>query len=78
MDYRAATDALIKPGNRALGDDTWHALEVVRKDGRVNVSVDGKLEFDLEDPRHRRRVSPAFHLLGEGAELRVKALKIEP
>ena len=29
------------------------------------------------DPRHRRRVSPAFHLLGEGAELRVKALKIE-
>ena len=42
------------------------------------MSVDGKVEFDIEDPRHRRRVSPGFHLLGEGAELRVKAMKIEP
>ncbi|MEI7821822.1 MAG: hypothetical protein WCK55_12965 [Verrucomicrobiota bacterium] len=41
------------------------------------MSVDGKVEFDLEDPRHRRRVSPSFHLLGKGAELRLKALKIE-
>ena len=77
VDYRAAADAAIKPGSRALGDDAWHALEVVRKNGRLTVSVDGKVEFDVEDPRHRRRVSPAFHLLGEGAELRVKALKIE-
>jgi len=78
VDYRAAADALIKPGSRALGDDAWHALEIVRKNGRMTVSVDGKTEFDIEDPRHRRRVSPAFRLLGEGAELRVKALKIEP
>ena len=78
VDYRAATDALIKPGSRALCDDAWHALEVVRKNGRLSVSVDGKVEFDIEDPRHRRRVSPAFYLLGEGAEFRVKALKIEP
>ena len=77
VDYRAATDALVKPGSRALGDDAWHALEITRKNGRLTVSVDGKVEFDVEDPRHRRRVSPAFHLLGEGAELRVKALKIE-
>jgi len=41
------------------------------------VSVDGKVEFDLEDPRHRRRVSPSFDLLGKGTELRLKALKIE-
>jgi len=77
VDYRAATDAAVKPGSRALGDNMWHAIEVVRKGGRVSVSVDGRAEFDTEDPRHRRRVSPAFHLLGEGAELRVKALKIE-
>ena len=77
VDYRAATDAVTKPGSRALGDDAWHRLEVVRKSGRLTVSVDGKVEFDVEDPRHRRRVSPAFHLLGEGAELRVKGLKIE-
>jgi putative heme-binding domain-containing protein len=78
VDYRAAVEAAIKPGSRALGDDAWHALEVVRKAGRLTVSVDGKVEFDIEDPRHRRRVSPGFHLLGEGAELRVKAMKIEP
>ena len=55
----------------------WHALEIARKGGRLTVSVDGKAEFETEDPRHRRRVSPAIHLLGEGAELRVKALRIE-
>ena len=77
VDYRAAADAAIKAGSRALGGDQWHALEVVRKDKRLTVSVDGKVEFDLEDPRHRRRVSPSFHLLGKDAELRVKALKIE-
>ena len=78
VDYRAAKDADIKPGTRALGDDQWHLLEVVRKNGHLAVTVDGRLEFDLEDPRHRRRVSPSFHLLGEGTELRVKAVKIEP
>ncbi len=77
VDYRAATDALVKPGSRALGDDTWHALEVSRKAGHLTVSVDGKQEFEIEDARHRRRVSPAIHLLGDTAELRVKALKIE-
>ena len=77
VDYRAAKDALVKPGTRALGDDAWHALEIARKGGRLAVSVDGKTEFETEDPRHRRRVSPAIHLLGEGAELRVKALRIE-
>jgi putative heme-binding domain-containing protein len=77
VDYRAATDPAIKAGSRALGDNLWHAIEVVRKDGRVTVSVDGKVEFEVEDPRHRRRVSPAFHLFGDGAELRVKTLKIE-
>ncbi len=78
VDYRAAADAAIKPGSCGIGDNQWHAIEITRKAGRLTVSVDGKLEFDLEDPRHRRRVSPSFHLLGEGAELRVKALKIQP
>ena len=77
VDYRAASEPLIKPGSRALGDDAWHALEIIRKDGRVSVRVDGKVEFETEDPRHRRRVSPAFYLLGGDAELRVKALKVE-
>ncbi len=77
VDYRAAADAVIKAGSRAIGDDQWHSVQVVRKDGRLTVSVDARVEFESEDPRHRRRVSPSLHLLGEGAELRVKALKIE-
>ena len=77
LDYRAAADAAITAGSRALGDDQWHTLEVVRKDKRLTVNVDGKVEFDIEDPHHRRRVSPSFHLLGKGAELRVKAVRIE-
>ena len=78
VDYRAAADAAITPGTRALGDEQWHGFEVIRKNGHLTVTVDGRMEFDLEDPRHRRRVSPSFHLLGKDAELRVKALKIEP
>ena len=78
VDYRAAADADIKSGSRALGDDHWHSLEITRKDGKLKVSVDGKLEFTVEDPRHRRRVAPSFHILGEGAELRLKGLRIAP
>ena len=78
LDYRAATDVKTFAGSKSLGDGQWHAVEVVRKGGRVRISVDGKPEFDVEDPRHRRRVSPAFYLLSEGVELRVKGLKIEP
>ena len=77
-DYRAASEPKAIAGGKSLDDGQWHALEIVRKGGRVRVSVDGKSEMDLEDPRHRRRVSPGFHLLGEGAELRVKGLRIEP
>jgi len=77
-EYRAAADAIAHAGSKTLDDKQWHALEIIRKDARLTISVDGKKEFDVEDPRHRRHVRPAFHLLGKGAELRVKALRIEP
>jgi hypothetical protein len=77
-EYRAATEATARAGSKAMGDGQWHALEIVRKAGRLTVSVDGKMEFEIEDPRHRRQVRPSFHLLGKDAELRVRGLRIEP
>jgi putative heme-binding domain-containing protein len=75
--YRAAAPPAVTAGRRSLSGGAWHALEVVRKDDTIRVSIDGAIEFELDDPRHRRRTSPAFWLAGEGAELRVKALRIE-
>jgi len=76
-EYRAASDAIARAGSKALDDKQWHAIEIVHKDGRLTVGVDGRKEFDVENPRHRRHVRPSFHLLGKGAELRVKEMKIE-
>jgi putative heme-binding domain-containing protein len=75
-EYRAASDPKARPGSKSLGDDQWHAIEIIRKGHHVRIDVDGKTEFDVQDPRKHQRVSPAFHLLG--GELRVKELKIEP
>jgi hypothetical protein len=77
-DYRAAAEPAVKPGGKAIGDSRWHSVEILRKDARLRIVVDGKTEFEIDDPRHRRRVSPALYLFGEGADVRVKALKIEP
>ena len=78
IDYRAAAQPIITPGTRSLGESGWHEIEVLRKDGRIRVSVDGKVEFETADPRHRRRVSPAFHLHGENARLQIRGLQIKP
>jgi putative heme-binding domain-containing protein len=76
-DYRAGTDPQRTPGKKTISDAGWHALEIVRKDDSLKVSLDGAVEFEVKDARHRRRVSPAIHLQGEGAELRIGQLKIE-
>ena len=76
-DYRAGTDPQSQVGKKSLGDGGWHKIEVIRKDEKLTVSVDGAVEFELRDARHRRRVHPAFWVQGEGAELRVKGLKVE-
>lgn len=65
-------------GRRALHDATWHALEITRTDGKISVALDGKLEFETDDPQPRRHTAPALWLQGEGAELRVKEMKIKP
>jgi putative heme-binding domain-containing protein len=76
-EYRAAADPQVTAGKKALSGDGWHTLEIVRKDDQLKVSVDGVLEFEQRDARHRRRVSPSIWLQGDGAELRLKGLKIE-
>jgi len=77
-EYRAASPPIASAGSKMLDDQQWHALEILRKDGRLSISVDGKKEFDIGDPRHRRHVQPSFHLLGKDAEFRMKQLRIEP
>jgi putative heme-binding domain-containing protein len=77
-EYRAAAKPSARAGSKSLGDGQWHSVEVLRRGDRIRVSVDGKTEFDVPDPRRHQRVSPAFYLLGEGAALLVKELKIEP
>ena len=64
-------------GKKTISDAGWHALEIVRKDDTLKVSLDGAMEFEVKDLRHRRRVSPAIYLQGEGTELRIGHLKIE-
>jgi putative heme-binding domain-containing protein len=74
-DYRAAAEPKAIPTPLTLGDDQWHTLEVTRKGDVLRVSVDGQVQYDGTDARHRRRVQPAFWL--QNGELRIKALKIE-
>jgi putative heme-binding domain-containing protein len=76
-EYRAAAEPQVTAGKKALAGDGWHTMEIVRKDDALRVTIDGALEFEQHDARHRRRVSPALWLQGEGGELRVKGMKIE-
>jgi putative heme-binding domain-containing protein len=76
-DYRADSEPKRIAGKKTLSDAGWHALEIVRKDDTLRVSLDGAVEFEVKDARHRRRVSLAVYLQGEGAELRIGHLKIE-
>ena len=76
-DYRAGVDPQRTAGKKTISHAGWHALEIVRKDDTLKVSLDGAMEFEVNDLRHRRRVSPAIYLQGEGAELRIGHLKIE-
>jgi putative heme-binding domain-containing protein len=76
-EYRAAGEPQLTAGKKSFADAGWHKIEVTRKDETLRVSIDGAVEFEVRDSRHRRRVHPAFWVQGEETELRVKALKIE-
>jgi putative heme-binding domain-containing protein len=74
-EYLAAAAPKATPAKAALGDGQWHTVEVVRKGESLRVSIDGQLQYEAADARHRRRVQPAFWV--KDGELRVKGLKIE-
>ena len=76
-EYRAGTKPQVTPGKRLINDAAWHALEIVRKEDTLRVSLDGAVEFEVRDARHRRRVSPAVWVQGAGTEFRINHLKIE-
>ncbi len=74
-DYRAAAEPTATAAKVAVTGPGWHTIEVVRKDESLRVSVDGAVQYEGTDARHRRRVQPSLWL--KGGELRVKELKIE-
>ncbi|MGB8170356.1 MAG: family 16 glycoside hydrolase [Chthoniobacteraceae bacterium] len=67
----------IKVGTAALFSSfaDWTRIEVAIVEGRGTILIDG--EVAVEFTTKRERTLPAFYLLGEGAELRVKDLKLE-
>jgi hypothetical protein len=74
-DYPAAAEPKSTPAKMAIHGADWHAIEVVRKDDKLQVSVNGQVQYEGMDKRHRRKVQPALWV--RGGELRVKGLKIE-
>jgi putative heme-binding domain-containing protein len=76
-DYRADEEPKSTAGKKSLGDGNWHKLEIIREEDALRVIIDGVVEFETRDTRHRRRVHPAFWIYGEGTQVRLKALKIE-
>ncbi len=74
-EYRAAAEPKATPAKAPITGDGWHTIEVVRKDESLQVRIDGELQYEGTDARHRRRVQPALWL--KGGELRVKEMKIE-
>ena len=55
----------------------WIPFEIEGRGSKVRVAFDGQEAFAFNAPGREARTTPAFYLLGEGAELQLKDLKIE-
>ncbi len=53
----------------------WTRCEIAAKDGKVTVTLNGQPAAEVSAAA--KLTVPGFHLLGDGAELRVKELKLE-
>jgi hypothetical protein len=55
----------------------WSSLEVTAKGPSVRVAINGQLAAEMADTGEQRTV-PGFYLSGDGGELTIKDLKIDP
>ena len=74
-DY-SAKNPQAQPVAAAVDPAAWTTLEIAASGGKVRVMIDGKLAAEVATAASR--LVPAFYVLGDGAELRVKLLKLEP
>jgi putative heme-binding domain-containing protein len=65
------------PGKAIVPVGEWVNCEVVASSDRLRISLNEKLAFDVTGTPGGNRTVFAFHLLGEGAELRIKQPKLE-
>ncbi len=74
--YRGARPGSV-PGGVVVAPDTWVPLEILARGSNARVSLNGRKAFDLHELPGDPRSALAFYMLGEGALLAVKDLKIE-
>ncbi len=73
--YDGAPESVL--GKTSLASESWHACEITVAGPNARIVLDGAVVFDHRDfpggPRH----AIGFYVLGQGAELRVKDLKLD-
>ncbi len=61
-----------------FGRDEWVPCEIIAKGRSVRVTLNGLPTVEINDSPGGTRSVLAFHVTGEGAELRIKNVKLEP
>ena len=75
--YTAAGEPQRTASGPVIESGQWTVCEIESRGAKVTVKLDGKDAFDISAPDAATRTVPAIYILGEGAELAVKDLKIE-
>ncbi|RYD61709.1 MAG: hypothetical protein EOP84_35425 [Verrucomicrobiaceae bacterium] len=75
--YRLNEKPVSLPGKLHVSTALWTPLEVVAEGRRLRVILNGQEAFNMDNTPGVPRSVLAFHVLGEGAELRVRQPKLE-
>jgi putative heme-binding domain-containing protein len=75
--YRGVAKPESAPGTAAFPPNEWVKCEVLADGKRVEVKVNGQTAATVLDSPGGDRSVLAFHVMGEGAELRIRAPKLE-